>query len=174
MTQPISLHLPAGGVLEESSDGNELQHLMELQHIKDWAVWRGKGRTWASPCNSECTASTCQQAAGDSQGSIPPGVTVLSNRACRGGPGFRARDTRPYPGWPQGGCRSCLQVNSLLCAFAVHLVSCSPVSISCFLFLWLNLASQHGYSWLLILEICPSLKGLGNRKIPWSVFRSWF
>lgn len=39
-----------------------------------------------------------------------------------------------------------------------------------FFSLWLTFPSQHGYSWLLILERCPSLKGLGYQKTLQSVF----
>lgn len=61
------------------------------------------------------------------------------------------------------GC-ACLRMNSLLMAFVVFPVNCSSLLIGCFLSLVAKLTIQHGLSWLLIPEICPSLKGLGYQK----------
>lgn len=98
MTQPGSLYTCAGGVLEESSDGNKTQHQMlqqiELQHRKDGAVEKGKGRTWVSPRASARTASLCQRQCG-----IRPtwGCLCINQRLLGVGPGHQP-PSRPTQG----------------------------------------------------------------------------
>lgn len=144
MTQPVSLYTCAGGVLEESSDGNKTPHQMlqqiELKHRKDGAVEKGKGERGCphAPRHAQ------QVFVRDSLGFLPRGVVFVLTRACRAW----ALDTSPHPGPPRAGCGPCLHVNPLLVAAAVlRLVHCSSRSISGFLFL---VAKLTILAWLLV------------------------